>query len=247
LLVIALLADIHSNLEALDACLKHARGHGAGRHAFLGDLVGYGADPQGVIDIVARHAGAGAIVVKGNHDAAVEKRAGYMNEAATEAIEWTRRVLPEDRKIFLAALPLCIRDGPMCFVHASAAAPERWNYVDSPAAAQQCAVAAQTSYSFCGHLHDQMLYFEGAGGRMSAFQPLQGSPVSMRGHRRWVALVGSVGQPRDRNPAAAYALFDTELQQITFHRVVYDNFTAAQKIRLAGLPGSLAYRVEMGV
>ena len=96
-------------------------------------------------------------------------------------------------------------------------------------------------------MHDQLLFFQGAGGRINTYQPLQGSPISMRGHRRWVALVGSVGQPRDRNPAAAYALFDTESQQITFHRVVYDNFSAAQKIRLAGLPGSLAYRVEMGV
>jgi len=246
-LVIALLADIHSNLEALNACLEHAGQHGAGRYAFLGDLVGYGANPQEVVDVAARYAAAGAIVVKGNHDAAVEKRAGYMNDAATEAIEWTRKVLPEDRKAFLATLPLCIREGPICLVHASAASPERWNYIDSPAAAQQCAEAAQTPYSFCGHVHDQLLYFQAAGGRMSPFQPQQGSPVSMRGNRRWVALVGSVGQPRDRNPAAAYALFDTELQQITFHRVVYDNFLAAQKMRRAGLPGSLAYRVEMGV
>ena len=246
-LVIALLADIHSNLEALNACLKHAGENGAGRYAFLGDLVGYGADPQEVVDIAARHAAAGGIVVKGNHDAAVEKRAGYMNEAASEAIEWTRKVLPQDRKIFLASLPLCIRDGPMCFVHASAASPERWDYIDSPGAAQKCAEAAQTAYSFCGHIHDQLLYFQGAGGRMSAFQPLQGSPISMRGQRRWVALVGSVGQPRDRNPAAAYALFDTDLQQITFHRIVYDNFTAAEKMRRAGLPASLAYRVQMGV
>ena len=246
-MVIALLADIHGNLEALNACLKHANQNGAVRYAFLGDLVGYGADPQGVIDVAARYAGAGAIVVKGNHDAAVEKRAGYMNDAATETIEWTRKVLAEDRKILLANLPLCVREGQMCFVHASAASPERWNYVDSPAAAQKCAESAQTPYTFCGHVHEQLLYFQGAGGKMGVFRPQQGSPVSVRGHRRWVVLVGSVGQPRDRNPAASYALFDIELQQITFHRVVYDNFMAAQKIRRAGLPGSIAYRVEMGI
>lgn len=246
-LVIALLADIHSNLEALNACLKHASQNGAGRYAFLGDLVGYGADPQGVIDISARYAADGAIVVKGNHDAAVEKRAGYMNDAATETIEWTRKVLAEDRKVFLATLPLCIREGQMCFVHASAASPERWDYVDSPAAAQKCAEAAQTPYTFCGHVHDQVLYFQGAGGKMSAFRPQQGSPVFVRDHRRWVALVGSVGQPRDRNPAAAYALFDTVREQITFHRVAYDHLAAGRKIRQAGLPGSIAYRVEMGI
>jgi diadenosine tetraphosphatase ApaH/serine/threonine PP2A family protein phosphatase len=82
---------------------------------------------------------------------------------------------------------------------------------------------------------------------MSAFRPLQSSPVSVRGHRRWLALVGSVGQPRDRNPAAAYALFDTALEQLTFHRVAYDHLAAARKIRKVGLPGSIAYRVEIGI
>src|ERR1035437_10168741 len=77
-------ADVHSNREALSACLAHANEGGAGRYAFLGDLVGYGADPQGVVDIVARYAAQGAIVVKGNHDAAVEKRAGYMNDRSQE-------------------------------------------------------------------------------------------------------------------------------------------------------------------
>jgi diadenosine tetraphosphatase ApaH/serine/threonine PP2A family protein phosphatase len=246
-LVIALLADVHSNLEALDACLAHARECGAERYAFLGDLVGYGADPQAVVDTVACYAAAGAIVVKGNHDAAVEKRASYMNDATSEAIDWTRKVLSEDRKAFLAGLPLCLRDGSMCFVHASAASPERWQYVDSPTAAEKSAEAAQTPYTFSGHVHDQVLYYQGAQGKMSAFRPLQGSPVSVRNHRRWLALVGSVGQPRDRNPAAAYALFDTSRAQITFHRVPYDHLAAARKIRQAGLPASIAYRVEMGI
>jgi hypothetical protein len=92
-----------------------------------------------------------------------------------------------------------------------------------------------------------MLYFQSSGGKMSAFRPLQGSAVSVRGHRSWLALVGSVGQPRDRNPAAAYALFDSAREQITFHRVAYDHLAAARKIRNAGLPGSIAYRVEMGI
>jgi diadenosine tetraphosphatase ApaH/serine/threonine PP2A family protein phosphatase len=136
----------------------------------------------------------------------------------------------------------------MCFVHASAASPERWDYVDSPAAAEKSAEAAQTPYTFSGHVHDQVLYFQGARGKMSAFRPLQGSPVSMHNqHRRWLALVGSVGQPRDRNPSAAYALFDTTREQITFHRVPYDHLAAARKIRKSGLPGSIAYRVEMGI
>jgi diadenosine tetraphosphatase ApaH/serine/threonine PP2A family protein phosphatase len=246
-LVIALLADIHSNQEALEACLKHAGESGAERYAFLGDLVGYGADPQGVVDAISRYAAQGAVVVKGNHDQALEKRDSYMNEAAQAAIDWTHRALSEDGKAFLASLPLCLREGPMCFVHASAASPARWEYVDSPAAARRSVDGAQTAYTLSGHVHDQVLYFQGREGKMTAFRPVPGSPVPVRSHRRWLALVGSVGQPRDGNPAAAYALFDPHAEQITFHRVPYDNLAAARRIRQAGLPGLLAYRVEKGI
>jgi diadenosine tetraphosphatase ApaH/serine/threonine PP2A family protein phosphatase len=92
-----------------------------------------------------------------------------------------------------------------------------------------------------------VLFFEGSGGRMKEFRPVAGTTIPVRGHRRWVAIVGSVGQPRDRNPAAAYALFDSGLRQLTFFRVAYDAGSAAAKIRNAGLPGSLAVRVELGI
>lgn len=246
-MVIALLSDIHSNIEALDACLKHASENGAGRYVFLGDLVGYGADPQGAVDTVRRYASEGAIVVKGNHDEAIEKRAGYMNDAAKDSIDWTRKVLSVECKAFLSSLPLVLREGAMCFVHASAASPARWDYVDAPGAAQRSAEAAQATYTFSGHVHEQMLYFEGSQGRWSAFQPTPGSAVPMRCHRRWLALVGSVGQPRDGKAAAAYALFDPLREHVTFHRVAYDHLAAARKIRQAGLPELHAYRVEKGV
>jgi diadenosine tetraphosphatase ApaH/serine/threonine PP2A family protein phosphatase len=246
-LIIALLSDIHGNLEALDACLKHADESGAERYAFLGDLVGYGADPQKVVDIVARYAAAGAIVVKGNHDEAVVKTPRYMNESVRAVIEWTRDMLSRDGKDFLSSLPLCVRDGEMCFAHASAASPERWDYVDSPSAAKRSIDAAHAAYTFSGHVHDQELYFLGAGGKAVAFRPVQGSPVPVGRHRRWLALVGSVGQPRDNNPAAAYAQFDTERERLTFRRVPYDQLAAAEKIRQAGLPASIAYRVEKGI
>jgi diadenosine tetraphosphatase ApaH/serine/threonine PP2A family protein phosphatase len=246
-LVIALLSDIHSNIEALDACLKHASENGAARYAFLGDLVGYGADPQGAVDTVRRYASGGAIVVKGNHDEALEKRAGYMNDAAKDSIEWTRKALSAECRAFLSSLPLVLREGGMCFVHASAASPARWNYVDAPSAAQRSAEAAQATYTFSGHVHEQMLYFEGSQGRWSAFQPTPGSAVPVASRRRWLALVGSVGQPRDGKAAAAYALFDPLREQLTFHRVAYDHLAAARKIRQAGLPELHAYRVEKGV
>jgi diadenosine tetraphosphatase ApaH/serine/threonine PP2A family protein phosphatase len=246
-LLTALLSDIHGNLEALNACLSHARSRGAKRFAFLGDLVGYGADAGGVVEVVAGYAAQGAVVIKGNHDEAVEGGGSYFNDAARAAIEWARETLTEEQKRFLAALPLVVREGQTCYVHASAATPERWDYVDSPSAARRCADAAQLTYTFCGHVHDQVLYFEGTGGRMKEFRPVAGTAIPVRGNRRWVTIVGSVGQPRDRNPAAAYTLFDDMRREVTFCRVAYDAAAAADKIRKAGLPGSLAVRVEAGI
>ena len=246
-MLIAVLSDIHANVEALEACLHHARARGADRYVFLGDFVGYGADAARVVEIVAGYAANGAVVLKGNHDEAIEKSSGYFNDAAQSALEWARATLNASQKAFLGALPLIARDEDVCYVHASAASPERWDYIDSPSAAKRCADAAETAYTFCGHVHDQVLYFESASGRMSEFRPAVGTPIRVRSHRRWVAIVGSVGQPRDRNPAAAYALFDLERQEITFCRVIYDAMAAADRIRQCGLPASLAYRLELGI
>ena len=246
-LLTALLSDIHGNLEALNACLDHARSRGAERFVFLGDLVGYGADSRKVVEIVAGYAAEGAIVIKGNHDEAIEASGGYFNDASRAALDWARETLSQEQRRFLASLPLVVRDATVCYVHASAVAPDRWDYIDSPAAAKRCVDAANACYTFCGHLHDQVLYFENAQGRMSEFRPFPGTAIPVRSHRRWVAIVGSVGQPRDRNPAAAYAMFDLEAQQLTFFRVPYDAMAAADRIRQCGLPGSLAYRVELGI
>ena len=246
-LLIALLSDIHSNIEALDACMAHAAEQGAGHVAFLGDLVGYGADPEAVIEVISSRAAQGAIVIKGNHDEAVERPARYMNDTAKEAIEWTSKVLSKEHRQYLASLPLTGRDNAAFLVHASAAAPERWDYVDSVSMAQRSAEAAQATYIFSGHVHEQALYFEAAGGKWSAYRPVPGTPVPVPLHRRWVAIVGSVGQPRDGKAAAGYALFDSIRARLTFHRVSYNNFAAAKKIRKAGLPEMLAYRVERGI
>jgi diadenosine tetraphosphatase ApaH/serine/threonine PP2A family protein phosphatase len=244
---LALLSDVHANLEALDACLRHARELGAREYAFLGDLAGYGADPEAVIATVKRYVAQGAVAVQGNHDQAISQSSGYMNEPARDAIEWQRQNLSADAKAFLAGLPLCVRRGAICFVHASAAIPEHWDYVDSPSEAQRSADAAKTSYVFSGHVHVQELYFGAARGRMSLFRPIPGTSIPVPRHRRWLALVGSVGQPRDGNPSAAYALFDEAAGRLTFHRVAYDFRAAAQKIRRSGLPPSLAYRIEQGI
>ena len=245
---LALFADVHSNLEAITACLAHARGLAAERYAFLGDLVGYGADPVAVLDLIEGYASKGAVVVLGNHDAAVIDRGNVrMNASARAAIAWTQAQLGERHRGFLAGLPLTVRHQDTFFVHASAAAPERWAYITGAADAERSIKAADSSYVFCGHVHEQQLFYMGAGGRPMPFRPIAGSPIPMGRNRKWLAIVGSAGQPRDRSTAACYALADFGRERITFFRVPYDYSAAAQKIRSAGLPERLARRLERGV
>jgi len=243
----AFLADVHANLEALEACLEDARARGAQRFALLGDLVGYGADPAAVVEVAMGLSSAGAVSVKGNHDQAIEGTAAYLNDTARAAIEWTRTRLDARHRDYLAQLPMMAREDPIAFVHASADSPQRWNYVDSAAAAWRSAQAANAVYTFCGHVHDQGLYFERPGGGMGSFRPVPGTAIPVGRHRRWLAITGSVGQPRDGNPAAAYAMFDAAREELTFHRVAYDHAAAADKIEGSGLPPGLAYRVRKGI
>jgi diadenosine tetraphosphatase ApaH/serine/threonine PP2A family protein phosphatase len=244
---LALFADIHSNLEAITACLAHAKALGAERYAFLGDLVGYGADPVAVLDLIEQHAADGAVVVLGNHDAAAIGRPDdTLNSNAQAAIAWTQTQLGERQRSFLGGLPLTVREGDILFVHASAATPEQWSYVTSPVEAEKSLSAGDAAYIFCGHVHEQKLYYMGAGGQPMPFRPVSGTPIPTGTHRRWLAIVGSAGQPRDRNTKACYALADLERSRLTFFRVAYDHGFAAQKVRSAGLPERLARRLERG-
>lgn len=245
-MILALLSDVHANIEALQACLKHAHERQATRFAFLGDLVGYGADPSAVVATVMRYAAEGALAVKGNHDQAVDQGAPYMNAMVRESIAWAQDRLSPEQKAFLAALPLCSREARVCCVHASAEAPERWRYVDSPAAALRSLRASEAIFTFSGHVHHQQLFAE-VEERAVGYRPISGRSVAVAGHRRWLALVGSVGQPRDGHPAAGYAIFDDERERITFYRVPYDHAAAARKIRESGLSPALAQRIEKGI
>jgi diadenosine tetraphosphatase ApaH/serine/threonine PP2A family protein phosphatase len=240
----AMFADIHSNLEAISTCLAHARYLGADRFAFLGDLVGYGADPVAVLDLIEGHAQKGAVVVLGNHDAAALGSETNLNQHAQAAIAWTRGQLGPSQRAFLQALPLSVREDDMFFVHASAAAPDQWVYITSPAQADASIRAGGASYVFCGHVHEQQLYFQGADGRPALFQPIPDVPIPAARQRQWLAIVGSAGQPRDQNNAACYALFDAERERLTFYRVPYDHHSAAMKVRAAGLPERIALRLE---
>lgn len=244
--MLTILSDIHANLEALTACLAHAESHGAKRYAFLGDLVGYGADPKACLDIVRGKVVEGAIAIRGNHDeAALGGLAADMEPIAREAIVWTRRQLSDDERNFLAGLPYtCTRDDQL-FVHASAERPADWIYLTEPGAAGRCLASSGSALIFAGHVHLPALYHS-SGGRLATFEPKSGDPIPLSRSRRWLILAGSVGQPRDGNPKAAYMLFDEDRRQLTFHRVAYDWMAACRKIRSAGLPASLATRLEFG-
>ncbi len=206
---IALLTDIHSNREALEACLEHAAANGAERYVFLGDYVGYGADPGFAVDTVSHYVARGAIALLGNHDAAVLRtgRSG-MNEAAATAIAWTRGQLTPAQRDFLATLPLTHREGNRLYVHASACIPEDWDYVADIESAARCFGATTARVIFCGHVHAPMLFHLTPTGKLAGFDPDARIEIPMTEDRRWLVVVGAVGQPRDRNPAACYAMLD---------------------------------------
>jgi diadenosine tetraphosphatase ApaH/serine/threonine PP2A family protein phosphatase len=243
----ALLADVHANREALAACLEHARAQGAGAYAFLGDLVGYGADPGPVTDVVMAAVSRGALAVLGNHDQAVAQGPRHsMHPDARLVVEWTRAHLSPAQLAFLAALPLSAQAGDALHVHANAWDPSGWAYVLSAYDAGRSLRATQCRITFCGHAHDPKLFHMAEGGRVSTFEPVPGSRIPLGPRRRWLAIPGSAGQPRDGNPAACYALFDDAASVLTYFRVPYDSETAAAKVRAAGLPERLGSRLEAG-
>ena len=243
---IALFADIHSNRQAFAACLAEAREAGAERIVLLGDYVGYGADPEWTVATVMQLVAEGALAVRGNHDTAVGDSSERMNTAADIAIEWTRRQLGAAERTFLAELPLTREEADRLYVHADASDPMRWRYVLDPLGAERSMAATAVQLTFCGHCHQPAVYSMSATGKMTALTPKTGSPIPMLPDRQWLAVLGSVGQPRDGNPAASYALFDSERRELTYCRATYDVAAAAARIRDKGLPDWLSQRLLAG-
>ncbi|HEY8337639.1 MAG TPA: metallophosphoesterase family protein [Tardiphaga sp.] len=245
-MLLAIFADIHGNREAFSACLAAARARGAERFVLLGDFVGYGADPEWVVDTVMELIADGAMAVQGNHDCAVGTPSETMNAEAQAAIEWTRGRLGAEQRRFLADLPLTVEDGERLYVHSEASQPERWRYVKDVSDAARSLIATQAHVTFCGHIHKPALYSMSVTAKMTSFVPSVDVAVPLLQGRRWLAVLGSVGQPRDGNPAAAFAMLDTDRREITYCRVPYDVEAAAQRIRDNGLPHWLADRLLVG-
>jgi predicted phosphodiesterase len=238
---IAVLSDIHSNLVALEAVLAHAGAVDAVWH--LGDVVGYGPDPDGVVD---RLASLGAAGVRGNHDAAAVggREIDDFNPEAKAAMEWTRRRIGPTTHDWLAALPLLRTDLDLTSVHGSPRDPI-WEYVSSTAIARASFAAMTTTHGLHGHTHVPIAFLAGDT-RLEVVAPSEGVALVF-GSRRAFLNPGSVGQPRDGDPRASYLVLDPETGSATWHRVPYAIDAVAAEMRSVGLPSRLADRLRFGL
>ncbi len=239
-------ADIHANRQAFEACLAQARARGAARMVLLGDYVGYGADPDWTVETVMALVGDGAMAVRGNHDQAVNDPREPMNVEAQVAMEWTRGELGAAERKFLAELPLTRADEDRLYVHAEASRPEGFVYVRSSDDAGRSLMATPAALTFCGHIHRPALYCISTTGKIVTHTPVTDVAVPLLPNRRWLAVLGAVGQPRDGDPRASFLLLDTARREATWCRAAYDIETAAARIRAKGLPSLLAERLFAG-
>lgn len=245
---LALLTDLHANREALTACLAHAHQQNADQYAFTGDFVGYGADPAWVVDTVREYVGRGAVAVQGNHDFSVTRATRpQMHAEAREVIDWTRGQLDAAQIGFLAGLPLTQELGNMMFVHASAHDPIKWEYVTGIEEAERSLRATHSRLVFSGHVHAPALYRRADDGRMGSHTPAAGSCIALKPQHQYLVIPGAVGQPRDGNCAACYALFDDVTRELSYFRVPYDHGAAARRVIAAGLPIVFAMRLIEGI
>jgi diadenosine tetraphosphatase ApaH/serine/threonine PP2A family protein phosphatase len=238
----ALLSDIHGNLEAFQAVIEDFRICGAERVAFLGDVVGYGADPNACVEILRDIA---HVAVAGNHDygAVGLTDVSYFNSAAKSAILWTGRKLQAENRTFLRELPLLRRIGTITFAHATPFDPGEWSYIFTYPEAEAAFQAMAGELGFIGHTHQPQILSRGQSGSVKA---ARGEEVTLEEGLRYIINVGSVGQPRDGSSDAAYGLYDDESKKYLLKRVPYDILTAKKKIIRAGLPAALAHRLSEG-
>ncbi len=243
---LAVLTDIHANREAFQAVLDDAAAHGADRLVLLGDLVGYGPDPEWCCETAAQLVLDGAIAVRGNHDSAACGVDEGMSALAGQAMDWTRGRLTDAHRRFLAGLPLTATREDALFVHASACHPQDWSYVTTDRRAAPSFRAVTARLILCGHTHVPLLVSADRTGMVRAQSFRTGLAIPLLTSRRWLAVVGAVGQPRDGVAQAGWALVDTARNHLTFRRTPYDVAVTAGKLRALGLPEALALRLVQG-
>ncbi|MFN8176574.1 MAG: metallophosphoesterase family protein [bacterium] len=239
--MIAVISDIHGNLEALEAVLADARREAVEGIICLGDVVGYGADPSTCMERVAAETMASVL---GNHDAAAcdLRLADNFNEVARAAIRWTREHLTKEDLETLRSLPYDFVEGEARFVHASPDDPPAWHYILTEQEAWNAFEACPEPVCFVGHSHVPLRVTL----RRGRLEVTDGDVLELKGDDRVLVNVGSVGQPRDGDWRASYGLWDPLTRRIVARRVEYDLETAAKKIVKAGLPAVLAKRLGLG-
>ena len=238
----AVIADIHSNLEGLEAVLADAKAQSCTHYCCIGDVVGYGANPRECLEIVR---GMAMPCVKGNHDeyCSMDETLEGFNPHAAEAVQWTRQQLTPEHRQWLKDLKYVRLVASFTMVHATLDVPQRWGYVFDKLAAAASFTYQNTAVCFFGHTHVPVAFIRDGvvrGGTYSKFK-LEPGPG-----RKYFVNVGSVGQPRDQNPKAGYVIYDLEEQTIELRRLDSDIAKAQQKILDAGLPPRLAERLSHG-
>ena len=233
-------SDIHGNREALDAVLEKLEEHDCTELFCLGDIVGYGAEPSYCIDKVREVC---SVVVAGNHDyAALEKiNIDYFNTHARQATLWTREQLDEERRQFLEELPLVSELETCTLVHGSLDSPEMFDYIQTSYDAYLTMEQLKNGICFIGHSHVPIAFL-----LKNVITYTLESPIDLSDYTKAIVNVGSVGQPRDNNPLASYAVYDVAASRVDILRIPYDVEGAAAKILEAGLPEFLAERLKLG-
>ncbi|HEV2283424.1 MAG TPA: metallophosphoesterase family protein [bacterium] len=240
----AVFSDVHASIEALEAVLANAARHSPDAYLCLGDVVGYGPDPNACVDRVRR---LGSATVAGNHDRGAVGRLdpAAFSPLARAAIEWTARELTAENRAFLAALPDRFESPAFVAVHGSPREPVEEYVLDLPTA---LAVFAETDFRVClvGHTHLPIVFVRGKDGHIKAQDLRPDGVVRLSGASRYIVNAGSVGQPRDGDPRAAYLIFDDEAAAVTLHRVDYPIAATQAKMAARGLPPLLSRRLAAG-
>ncbi|MDD5773225.1 MAG: metallophosphoesterase family protein [bacterium] len=237
-------SDVHSNLEALNRVLEDSKKENIDNFICLGDLVGYGANPNECVELIRALK---PVIVAGNHDCAVVNRidtSGF-NKWGSEAVLWTQKIIKPDNVSFLNGLKLMQDHNDFTLVHASPYFPEKWFYVITVEDIIRCFLNFKNWICFVGHSHRPFIFELNPNNLYNSNIFLSGEVV-LKKEMRYVISAGSVGQPRDGNNKTCYFVFDSESKKIKLTRLEYNYELTQKKILDAGLPGFLAERLAKG-